>query len=260
MHGTDHDVARANIDNLIALWRALGGRAENGQGRGIARLHPAWPRRCWFDTGDAAAHPEQVAAVLTRLPAGYIVPLWDSPIAQVLRPALAAEGFAAVFRQTAMTLDLAEYTAAGDAAGSLRDGRRLTLQRVGDADVRNWCSVGAAAFDYPIEPGVISRALGAPGLELYLARLDNTAVATGLLWRTGEVVGIHQVGVPRKFRGLGIARTLMRQLLDRSVDCGAARVVLQASDEGEPLYRSLGFAAQFVIENYARGEPVSRSD
>ena len=181
MHGTDHDVARANIDNLIALWRALGARAQNREGGGSARLHPAWPRRCWFDTGDAAAHPQQITAVLAQLPAGYIVPLWDGPLAPVLQPALAAEGFTPLFRQLAMTLELADYTRAGDAAGSLRDGRHLELQRVDDADVRNWCDVGGAAFDYAIEPGVISYALGAPGLELYLARLDNTAVATGLL-------------------------------------------------------------------------------
>lgn len=47
-----------------------------------------------------------------------------------------------------------------------------------------------------------------------------------------------------------IARALMRLLLGRGVERGAAYVTLQASVEGEPLYRSMNFDAQFRICNY----------
>jgi GNAT superfamily N-acetyltransferase len=46
-----------------------------------------------------------------------------------------------------------------------------------------------------------------------------------------------------EWRGRGIARALMRVLMDWAVSIGAERVVLHASDAGRPLYVSLGFAA-----------------
>jgi GNAT superfamily N-acetyltransferase len=43
------------------------------------------------------------------------------------------------------------------------------------------------------------------------------------------------------WRGQGIARALMRTLMDWAATRGADRVVLHASDAGRPLYVSLGF-------------------
>jgi GNAT superfamily N-acetyltransferase len=43
-------------------------------------------------------------------------------------------------------------------------------------------------------------------------------------------------------RGKGIARALMRALMEWASETGADRMVLHASDAGRPLYTSLGFA------------------
>ncbi len=45
------------------------------------------------------------------------------------------------------------------------------------------------------------------------------------------------------WRGRGIARALMRHLMDWTIEKGFERVVLHASDAGRPLYESLGFVA-----------------
>ena len=45
------------------------------------------------------------------------------------------------------------------------------------------------------------------------------------------------------WRGRGIARALMRQIMDWAVARGCERVVLHASEAARPLYRSLGFTA-----------------
>jgi GNAT superfamily N-acetyltransferase len=45
-----------------------------------------------------------------------------------------------------------------------------------------------------------------------------------------------------EYRGQGIARALMRVLMEWAAGIGADRVVLHASDAGRPLYTSLGFA------------------
>jgi len=44
-----------------------------------------------------------------------------------------------------------------------------------------------------------------------------------------------------EFRGLGIARALMRTIMEWAKAEGADRIVLHASDAGRPLYSSLGF-------------------
>lgn len=253
MELTRDEIARANIDNLTTLWRALGAFPASEVDPVLAYKNPSWPRRCWFDTGNQVPTIAQVADVLAALPAGYIVPVWESPLATDLSKALAMAGYQLSFQQTAMTLSLAGYPIDDGSAAVLKDGRRIQLQRVYTAnDIQTWCDLGGTAFDYRIDPEAISGALGTSGLELYLALIDGGVVATSLLFQTGEIAGIHQVGVPQAFRGRGIARALMHLLLGRSATCGAARVTLQASVEGEPLYRSMNFDAQFRIRNYVR--------
>jgi len=44
-----------------------------------------------------------------------------------------------------------------------------------------------------------------------------------------------------EWRGRGIARALMKVLMEWAAGQGADRLVLHASDAGRPLYQSLGF-------------------
>lgn len=253
MKCTEDELARANIDNLTALWRAMGTFPVSAEDPVPACLNLGWPRRCWFDTRNRLPTMQQLAEVIAALPAGYIVPVWEGPLATDLSKALTAQGYEISFQQTAMSLSLVSDPIDIGTAAVLKDGQRIELRRVGSAeDIRNWCEVGGTAFDYHIDPETINGALGAQGLELYLGLVEGCVVATGLLFQTGIVAGIHQVGVPKAFGGRGIARALMNLLLGRSVECGAAHVTLQASVEGEPLYRSMNFDAQFRISNYTK--------
>jgi GNAT superfamily N-acetyltransferase len=59
----------------------------------------------------------------------------------------------------------------------------------------------------------------------------------------GSVPLVVNVYTEPEHRGRGIARALMRVLMDWAVTRGADRIVLHASDKGRPLYTSLGFNA-----------------
>jgi len=250
-------LALANLGNLTALWQAMGANPASGEAAFLAYRNSGWPRRCWFDTRRNLPTMDQVADVLAALPAGYIVPVWEGPLATDLRESLVRQGYELSFQQTAMSLHLLGYAVNDGIAAELDDGQRLQLQRVYAAEpVRTWCEVGGGAFGYDIDPAVISGALATTGLELYAGLIGSEVVATGLLLQTGGIAGIHQVGVSRAFRGRGIARALMYLLLGRCVESGAEYVTLQASVEGEPLYRSMNFEAQFHISNYVRGVRV----
>ncbi len=74
-------------------------------------------------------------------------------------------------------------------------------------------------------------------------------------YKTGDTIGIHQVGVKPCFQGQGIARHLMAALLMRCQNWQAKRAVLQASSAGLPLYQSLGFNSQFIIKSYQQIKP-----
>jgi GNAT superfamily N-acetyltransferase len=58
---------------------------------------------------------------------------------------------------------------------------------------------------------------------------------------TAPVPLVVNVYTEREWRGQGIARALMRALLQWASESGSDRVVLHASDAGRPLYISLGF-------------------
>jgi GNAT superfamily N-acetyltransferase len=52
---------------------------------------------------------------------------------------------------------------------------------------------------------------------------------------------VVNVYTEREYRGQGVARALMRVLMQWASEVGSDRVVLHASDAGRPLYASLGF-------------------
>jgi GNAT superfamily N-acetyltransferase len=59
---------------------------------------------------------------------------------------------------------------------------------------------------------------------------------------SGRSAYVHTVATMPGFRRRGVSRELMAALLERLTELGIARVELHATDDGEPLYRDLGFA------------------
>ncbi len=55
------------------------------------------------------------------------------------------------------------------------------------------------------------------------------------------IAGIYWVGSARKARGLGLAAYCTQEVGNASFDLGARKVILQASQFGEPVYRKLGY-------------------
>ncbi len=68
---------------------------------------------------------------------------------------------------------------------------------------------------------------------------------------------IGMVLVLPEFRRQGIARQLMQHALRYAGQRGVARVALDATSMGEPLYRDLGFEADMAIERWEGVAPVA---
>jgi GNAT superfamily N-acetyltransferase len=117
-----------------------------------------------------------------------------------------------------------------------------------DTDIAAWVATGSKAFGYTIDVNVIVPLLAHEDIQILLAyNEDSQPVATGLLFKTGDVVGIHQIGVPADYQGKGYATQMMRFLIQCAEKCQADYAVLQASAAGRPVYQKLGFVDQFSI-------------
>jgi GNAT superfamily N-acetyltransferase len=91
-------------------------------------------------------------------------------------------------------------------------------------------------------PGAIhppAASLGVPGLTLLLASLDGQPVGTAIAAADGAVLNVAGVAVVRDARRQGIGTRLTLACLALAPTLPA---VLSSSEEGHPVYRSLGFA------------------
>jgi GNAT superfamily N-acetyltransferase len=74
----------------------------------------------------------------------------------------------------------------------------------------------------------------------YVATRDDVVIGTAMAWLYGEdAATLGMVIVSPRAQGMGIGRRLMDAVLG---DLGNRTVLLNATDEGAPLYRKLGFA------------------
>ena len=242
-----NDLNQLNIDNLTSLWRKMG--VENNpefviDGLTISRT---WPNRYWFDWTADIKNINAIAPVLDQLPLTAVVPVWEGAgaSAKQLEIFLKDECFQILFSQLAMYLDLQSVPVLEMPALDI-----VTVQSA--LDVETWTATASTAFGYWIDIAAIQAIINVPEVKLLLLQQDGQAAATALVYQTGDIIGVHLVGVPDEFRGQGLARMLMQYVINLSIAMGGKFLTLQASAAGEPLYRQLGFVPQFVIKNYKR--------
>ncbi|MBA4502679.1 GNAT family N-acetyltransferase [Marinobacterium marinum] len=232
---------KANIDNLTGLWRLM--RADR-LSSGLWQSE-CWPRRCWGGWEDGLNSTGQ--ALLREAPVGYLCPIWDVGVETAdVENDLLAGGFEMGLQQRAMVLPLHEVE-------PIESTLTLNLSAIGsEQDAAIWAEVCGRAFGYHIDVGVIDRLRNLPEVEVLWATREGAVVATAILYHSGAVTGVHQVGVPPELQGQGIARELMWQLVARLKTTAVESLCLQASAAGEPLYLNMGFKPQFLMRSYRR--------
>jgi GNAT superfamily N-acetyltransferase len=207
---------------------------------------------------DALAVLEHLSWI-EHLPEGAIFPLlpfWAGSEA-LIEEALLAKHWRCSFEQTAMFLPLSLSQGSGsNTASDSNTAQRRPGFQVGTVtsleQVQQWADIGGEAFAYDIDPGVIETLLEDGDIQLLLGWNNDIAIACGLLFKTGDTIGVHQVGVRQDFQGQGFARSFMLELISASTAWQGKNLVLQASEAGKPLYESLGFRTQFLIRNFQR--------
>jgi GNAT superfamily N-acetyltransferase len=253
---------QANLANLTGLWKKYG--SCPGNTLPFVYSNARWPYRCWIEwSGEVITYgmqePVDDFTWLNNIPSSAILPVWqitkdsgsDAATAlalQLLDKYLLENDWRCSFEQLAMYLELSTCSSY---LVKPRSGFRVIPVRT-LAEVKTWVEIGSEAFNYTIDYGVIEDLRDDEDIQMLLGWQDGQAVCCALMYKTGEFIGIHQVGVKQVFQGQGIARCFMQHIIQRCVQWQGKYVVLQASQLGRPLYESLGFSAQFKIKNYQK--------
>ncbi|ASQ47465.1 dephospho-CoA kinase/protein folding accessory domain-containing protein [Legionella clemsonensis] len=80
-------------------------------------------------------------------------------------------------------------------------------------------------------------------IEYYVGYVDGKPVVRGLTCYFAQVAGLHWLSTAPSERRKGYGRAMQEYRLKRAKDLGYHIAVLQASNEGYPLYRQLGYKA-----------------
>jgi GNAT superfamily N-acetyltransferase len=125
--------------------------------------------------------------------------------------------------------------------GSAQPSIELTLRDAAAAEIRDAMEHGEYVAWLAHVAGEPERIVGGAAVQLrrLLPRPDVDGACV-LIGREGLVLNMY---VEPDFRRRGVARRLMEAILAWAPKANVVRLVLHASDEGRPLYESLGFEA-----------------
>jgi len=250
----------ANLNNLTQLWQRYGARSLYQDNQLQLHKNTSWPNRLWADLAKpvCATSLQQVA---NKAASTAIFPLWPAitedgstaPQATVDTLVAQSNDWQAAVQHRAMALQLDKHQAVNTEAVARHPLTFTCLSN--NTGVAAWVATGSKAFGYNIDANVIVPLLACEDVQILLAyNQDSEPVATGLLFKTGNVVGIHQIGVPAEHQGKGYATQMMRFLIQCAEQWQADYAVLQASAAGRPVYQKLGFVDQFLITYLKRDE------
>jgi predicted GNAT family N-acyltransferase len=123
--------------------------------------------------------------------------------------------------------------------------KRLRLERVSPKDLEVCFAIRRTVF---VEGQGVSEEIEIDGLDPecthFLARLDETPVATARLRETGGLAKAERVAVLEAERGYGVGRALMEALEAAAAARSLGQVLLHAQVPVIPFYEKLGYAAE----------------
>jgi ribosomal protein S18 acetylase RimI-like enzyme len=116
---------------------------------------------------------------------------------------------------------------------------------VADAgDRAEYAAALAAGFEAPpqiMAPFSSPEAFALPGAVPYLVRADGRVAAVGLGVFADGTAGVFNIATAPAYRGRGYGRAVTSRIVADGVARGADLAYLQSSEDGYPLYQSMGF-------------------
>jgi GrpB-like predicted nucleotidyltransferase (UPF0157 family)/predicted acetyltransferase len=91
-------------------------------------------------------------------------------------------------------------------------------------------------------------------IEYYVGYVNNKPVVRGLICFYAQVAGLHWLSTDPEMRKKGYGAALQQFRLKRAKELGYHVAVLQASEQGYPLYKKLGYQKCGIVSEYKLNE------
>ena len=205
---------KVNLNNLHKYYSALGAEASLGVSR-----HIGWPNKVWRN--DFSQVSTEVELKSQRLVS--------------VEPLAETSNFELKSQLVMMNLQFTTLKPVTDCSTT------AVISEIRAGELEQWVAACGRAFGYQIESESIGRLLPDNNATLLAYRINGEIAGTAIGYKTGNTLGVHQVGVVPDFRGQGLARKLMLELIQLAQRQECTTVSLQASKAGLPLYEQLGF-------------------
>lgn len=205
-----------------------------------------------FTTENAEARVAEVLAQVARRVHSIEWLTEPAPQPPHLAQILQARGLTPEARHPVMTVPLTQVAWETPVPAELR------IEPVRDeATLQDWLIASAAGYEAEmpkVQPYYNTYAcLGfAPegAFQHFVGYFDTTPVTSSTLLLAGGLAGIYDVSTAPQMRHRGCGTAITLACLRMAAERGYHHAVLQASEEGEPLYRRLGFATRYYEANY----------
>lgn len=236
------DLIKDNIDNLTALWKTVAtpllSYHRNDPFQFSQIKNSGWPNRLWFREDITEENFLQIMEIMEKNP-DLVIPYWDI-FDSNSKSLFEKNGFNIRIQLVAMALKLGEKFALQS---------NLTFKRVlNEEDAKTWSDIYPLSFSYVISKETLVH--NYENVKFYLVHLDEKPIGTLTLFQTGEIMGIHGVGVIPEMRKRGFAEEIMKFAINEAIDANCEYAQLQASALGKGIYTRLGFEDLFTITNY----------
>jgi RimJ/RimL family protein N-acetyltransferase len=174
---------------------------------------------------------------------------FDFQISDELEKAFSAAGLILKEENAGMVLDLDRFVPKN--SFQLRFKQSSTLEGLKDfATVLACTGESEEIFErlYSHIPPILYRE--GNSLEMHVGYLEGKPVVTGILVLHAGVGGLYYIATVPEERRKGFGTEITEYLLQRAKNAGYHRATLQASSQGESLYRRLGFKACCLFKEY----------
>ena len=121
------------------------------------------------------------------------------------------------------------------------------------ADMDEIMAIERTAYRYPWSQGFFLQELQVACARSILAELDGKIVGYVLFWLLPGTIDIHNLATHVDFRRCGVARRLLKRVLNLAEEQSIGRVTLEVRKSNTPaqkLYESMGFLTTGLRKGY----------
>lgn len=164
----------------------------------------------------------------------------ENDLTPYLESLLLKNNFELIVEQTGMFLNLSELDDFND---------DFTSIKIIDDEYDKWITAAESIF------GNKNSSLYKPlfkDKDIYFLGLksNDEIVTTTMLFRTGDIMGLHLVGTSPEHRGKGYGALITKYALKFAKELGCKYSVLQASKMGKPVYQKVGYIPSKKISHW----------